>query len=409
MVERHGLAPADHVGRAAPASVPSPRAATMTPNTPSLISAAQAVPRRVASRRSAADGVPPRCRWPRIVTRDSRPVSCSSSCDSCSVLLTSSALISATLALAALASSTLASCSLSLHAPWRAIEHRLGLLQRRRLLARHRALGHGDDAEAAAGPAALADRLGDRLDVVGDLGDQDHVGAARDAGAERQPAGVVAHHLDHDDAVMAVRRAVQPVDRVGRDPERGVEAEGDVGHGDVVVDRLGQGDRRSGPSRAGDRRSSACRRRPGRPGRRGDACGRSRRWRRSCPWSSCRPACVCGLSRLVPRIVPPMVRMPGQLRSRERRRPVLHQAAKAVAKADHVHAVGADRRLADAADRGVEPRAVTALRSGCRWSWPCRSVPIVHLTRSRILWHRRCRIRRAGRRNPATVACSPGA
>ncbi len=56
-------------------SAPSPRAATITPNTPSLISAAQAVPRRVASRRSAAEGVPPRCRWPRMVTRPSRPVS----------------------------------------------------------------------------------------------------------------------------------------------------------------------------------------------------------------------------------------------------------------------------------------------------------------------------------------------
>ena len=95
---------------------------------------------------------------------------------------------------------------------------------------------------SAAGPAALPDRLGDGLDVVGDLGDQDDVGAAGDAGAERQPAGVVAHDLDHDDAVMAVRGAVQAVDRVGRDPERGVEAEGDVGALDVVVDRLGQGD-----------------------------------------------------------------------------------------------------------------------------------------------------------------------
>ena len=38
---------------------------------------AQAVPRRVASQ-SIAEGVPPRCRYPRIVTRDSSRVSASS-------------------------------------------------------------------------------------------------------------------------------------------------------------------------------------------------------------------------------------------------------------------------------------------------------------------------------------------
>ena len=42
-------------------SVPSPRAATITPNFPSLIRSAHAVPRRVARMRSAAHGVPPRC------------------------------------------------------------------------------------------------------------------------------------------------------------------------------------------------------------------------------------------------------------------------------------------------------------------------------------------------------------
>src|SRR5262245_53779685 len=38
----------------------SPRAATITPKTFSLINSAHIVPRRVASRRSPADGVPPR-------------------------------------------------------------------------------------------------------------------------------------------------------------------------------------------------------------------------------------------------------------------------------------------------------------------------------------------------------------
>ena len=40
---------------------------------------------------------------------------------------------------------------------------------------------------------------------------------------------------------MGVSRRVQPVDGFGGDPHRRVEAEGDVGAGHVVVDRLGQG------------------------------------------------------------------------------------------------------------------------------------------------------------------------
>ena len=50
------------------------------------------------------------------------------------------------------------------------------------------------------------------------------------------------HDLDHDDAVMAVRRAVQAIDRLGGDTERGIETEGDVRHGDVVVDGFRQSD-----------------------------------------------------------------------------------------------------------------------------------------------------------------------
>ena len=59
-------------------------------------------------------------------------------------------------------------------------------------------------------------RLGHGLEVVRDLGDQDDVRPARQPGAERQPAGVVAHDLDDDDPVVAVGRGVQPVDRLGR-------------------------------------------------------------------------------------------------------------------------------------------------------------------------------------------------
>ena len=70
------------------------------------------------------------------------------------------------------------------------------------------------------------------------LGDQDHVGAAGEAGVEGDPAGVAAHHLDDQDPVVAVGGGVQAVDRLHRDVDRGVEAEGVVGGAEVVVDRL---------------------------------------------------------------------------------------------------------------------------------------------------------------------------
>lgn len=59
--------------------------------------------------------------------------------------------------------------------------------------------------------------------------------------AEGEPAGVVAHDF-RDDAVVAVRSAVESVDRLGGDAECGVEADGRIGEGDVVVDRLGERD-----------------------------------------------------------------------------------------------------------------------------------------------------------------------
>ena len=85
--------------------------------------------------------------------------------------------------------------------------------------------------------AGLLDR--DRL-----LGDQDHVGAAGDSAHHRDPAGVAAHHLDHHHAVVRLGRRVQPVDRLGADRDRGVEAEGVVGRREVVVDRLRHADDR---------------------------------------------------------------------------------------------------------------------------------------------------------------------
>jgi hypothetical protein len=56
------------------------------------------------------------------------------------------------------------------------------------------------------------------------------------------PSGVAAHDLDHEGAVVALGRGVQPVDGLHRDVHRGVEAERVVGGVEVVVDGLGDPD-----------------------------------------------------------------------------------------------------------------------------------------------------------------------
>ena len=103
-------------------------------------------------------------------------------------------------------------------------------------------LGHGDDGEVGAFAGAALHSVADTVDVVGLLGQQDDVCTAGDAGIEGQPAGLVAHDLDAHDAAVAAGGGVDAVDDLSGDVHGGVEAEGDVGAVDVVVDGLGQAD-----------------------------------------------------------------------------------------------------------------------------------------------------------------------
>ena len=116
------------------------------------------------------------------------------------------------------------------------------LLGELRVLAGDRALGHGEDGEAAAAVVALADLGGDLVDVVRDLGDQDDVSAAGHARVERQPADLVAHDLHDEHAAVRGGGGVDAVDGVGGDVHGALEAKGHVRAPEVVVDRLGQGD-----------------------------------------------------------------------------------------------------------------------------------------------------------------------
>ena len=63
----------------------------------------------------------------------------------------------------------------------------------------------------------LFDQSAHVLDVEGLLGDQGHVRAGRQARVQGDPAGVAAHDLDDEHAVVRLGGRVQAVDRVGGD------------------------------------------------------------------------------------------------------------------------------------------------------------------------------------------------
>ena len=105
-------------------------------------------------------------------------------------------------------------------------------------------LGDDHDREVLAAGMAAADLLAGVVDADRELRDHDHVRAAGDSAHHGDPARVTAHHLDNHHAVVRLGGGVQPVDRLGADEHRGVEAEGVVGPGKVVVDRLRHADDR---------------------------------------------------------------------------------------------------------------------------------------------------------------------
>ena len=59
-------------------------------------------------------------------------------------------------------------------------------------------------------------RAATMIQIERNLRNQNHIRAAGDAGIERNPPGIPAHHFDHHDAMVRLGRAVQPIDGVGR-------------------------------------------------------------------------------------------------------------------------------------------------------------------------------------------------
>src|SRR5207237_6319105 len=104
------------------------------------------------------------------------------------------------------------------------------------------AFADDDDREVLATAVAAVDLVADDVVVDGDLGDEDHVRAAGDPTVHGDPAGVAAHYLDDHDAVVRLGRRMQAVDRLCADRDGRIEAEGVVGPGEIVVDRLRHAD-----------------------------------------------------------------------------------------------------------------------------------------------------------------------
>ena len=101
-----------------------------------------------------------------------------------------------------------------------------------------------DDDEVVLAGAQSADHLLDdvAVDVEADLIDPAGGAAAGDAGIQRQMARAVAHDLDHRAAVVRLGSVAQAVDGLDCGVERGIETDGIIGAGDVVVDGAGDTD-----------------------------------------------------------------------------------------------------------------------------------------------------------------------
>ena len=191
------------------------------------------------------------------------------------------------------------------------------------------ALADDHDREVLAALVPPLDLGAGVLDGDRQLRDQDHVRAAGDPARDGDPARVPAHHLDDHHAVVRLGGRVQPVDRLGRDRDGGVEAERVVGRREVVVDRLRHarrpGTRCSANSRAATPSVSS-------PPIATSASSRSRA--KVSSTRSTPPSIRYGFVRVVPRIVPPRGRIPEISRGPSGWSDALDEPAPALANAD---------------------------------------------------------------------------
>lgn len=179
------------------------------PKSPSRTASTACRPKRVASQRSKALGVPPRWTWPRTVVRASWPVR---------------------LYLGGEPFADPREPGVAEGVARTVLEHRVAVLG-------HRPLGDDHDRRVR-GAEARGDPGADLIDVEALLGDEDDVGAAGQPRVQRDPPRVPAHHLDDQDTHVRLGGGTEAVDGLGGDIDRRVEPEGVVGGREVVVDGL---------------------------------------------------------------------------------------------------------------------------------------------------------------------------
>ena len=109
----------------------------------------------------------------------------------------------------------------------------------------HRALGDGDHGVVRRVAFAVAgQKAGEAVHVEGHLGDDGAVHRREQSGVEARTARVTAEELDDADALVRAQRRAEVGDHLDRARDGGREADAVVGAQDVVVHRLGNGDRR---------------------------------------------------------------------------------------------------------------------------------------------------------------------
>ena len=105
--------------------------------------------------------------------------------------------------------------------------------------------GDHDVGKALAGCDPVLDRLHHFVDVIIYFRDQAHLSPSGNGRVQRDPAGIASHHFQDQHPVMAGGCGHQLVQGVSGGIHRGLEAKGEVGVREVVVDGFGHSDDRA--------------------------------------------------------------------------------------------------------------------------------------------------------------------
>ena len=107
---------------------------------------------------------------------------------------------------------------------------------------RYLAFGHEHDAAVLRLAETLLNHLGQLVFLERDLGDDGSFGAGGQGTVEGEEAGVASHDLDEEESLVRGGRVTDLVDALHDGVQGRIVTDGEVGAGEVVVDRTGQAD-----------------------------------------------------------------------------------------------------------------------------------------------------------------------